>query len=131
MKRQRPLFERDGTELHCEVPDLRSSQAALGAEIEAPTLEGRVKMTDSRRHPVGEGAAPARQGAPAASPAQRDPQQLARMRGDLFVRIFVEVPTKLNAVASVELLEEFAQETGTEVSPASKGFMDKLREIFD
>jgi molecular chaperone DnaJ len=52
------------------------------------------------------------------------------MRGDIFVRIFVEVPTKLTAKQR-ELLEAFAQESGTDVSPATKGFVDKLRDFFD
>jgi molecular chaperone DnaJ len=51
-------------------------------------------------------------------------------RGDQFVRIFVEVPSKLSARAR-ELLEEFAQECGTDVSPVSKSFVDKLRDLFD
>ena len=59
-----------------------------------------------------------------------DASQLERLRGDLFVRIFVEVPTKLNA-RQRQLLEEFAEESGTEVSPESHGFLDKLREFFD
>jgi molecular chaperone DnaJ len=57
-------------------------------------------------------------------------EQLMRMRGDLYVRIFVEVPTKLNE-RQRELLEQFAEETGTEVSPATKGFLDKLRDFFE
>jgi molecular chaperone DnaJ len=46
------------------------------------------------------------------------------------VRIFVEVPTKLTE-RQRELLEDFARESGTEVSPAHKTFMDKLRDFFD
>ncbi len=56
--------------------------------------------------------------------------QLKRLRGDFFVRIFVEVPSKLNANQR-RLLEEFAAETGTDVSPTTRGFMDKFREFFD
>ncbi len=51
------------------------------------------------------------------------------MRGDLYVRVFVEVPTKLNA-RQRELLEEFAEQSGQEVSPATTGFMDKIRDFF-
>ena len=51
------------------------------------------------------------------------------MRGDLYVRVFVEVPTKLNA-RQRELLEEFAEQSGHEVSPATKGFVDKIRDFF-
>ena len=52
-----------------------------------------------------------------------------KMRGDLYVRVFVEVPTKLNA-RQRELLEEFAEQSGHEVSPTTKGFLDKLRDLF-
>ena len=56
--------------------------------------------------------------------------QLERLRGDIYVRIFVEVPSQLTG-RQRELLEEFASESGTEVSPVSSGFMDKLRDFFD
>jgi molecular chaperone DnaJ len=52
------------------------------------------------------------------------------VRGDLFVRIFVEVPTKLTD-RQRELLEEFAREGGEEISPVTKGFLEKLRDLFD
>ena len=59
-----------------------------------------------------------------------DASQLQRLRGDFFIRIFVEVPTKLND-RQREILEEFAAETGTDVSPTTTSFMDKLRDFFD
>jgi molecular chaperone DnaJ len=59
-----------------------------------------------------------------------DAAQLQRQRGDIYVRIFVEVPTRLSR-RQRELLEEFAEVSGTEASPVSKGFMDKLREFFE
>jgi len=52
-----------------------------------------------------------------------------KMRGDLYVRVLVEVPTKLNAKQR-ELLEAFAEQTGHDVSPATEGFMDKIRTLF-
>jgi molecular chaperone DnaJ len=57
-------------------------------------------------------------------------QQLERMRGDIYVRIFVEVPSQLTK-RQRELLEDFADESGTDVSPVTSGFMDKLRDFFD
>ncbi len=59
-----------------------------------------------------------------------DPARLERVRGELYVRIFVEVPTSLS-LRQRELLEEFARETDTEISPASKSFMNKLRDFFE
>jgi molecular chaperone DnaJ len=51
-------------------------------------------------------------------------------RGDQLVQIFVEVPTKLRG-RQRELLEQFARETGTEVSPVTRGFLEKLKDLFD
>jgi molecular chaperone DnaJ len=59
-----------------------------------------------------------------------DPARLEKMRGDIFVRIFVEVPTRLT-VRQRELLEEFAEESGQNVSPEHKSFVEKLKDFFD
>ena len=126
--REHPLFQRDGTNLQIEVP-IPFTQAALGAEIEVPTLDGKVQLQ------VPEGTQSGRllrlkgKGLPPLQP-RLDPEQLEKMRGDLYVRVFVEVPTKLGA-RQRELLEEFASISGTDVSPASKGFVDKLRDLFE
>jgi molecular chaperone DnaJ len=123
-----PLFERDGTDLHCEVP-VPFVGAALGAEIDVPTLEGRVTMSVAEGTQSGKILRLRGKGLPPLQP-RLEIEQLHRMRGDLYVRIFVEVPTKLT-LRQRELLEEFAQESGTEVSPAHKTFVDKLRDFFD
>ena len=125
---QHELFERDGTELHCEVP-IRFVQAALGDEIEVPTLEGRVVMRIPEGTQSGRMLRLRGKGLPPLRP-RMDSDQVKKLRGDLFVRIFVEVPTKLND-RQRELLEEFAEESGTEVSPTAKGFLDKLRDLFE
>ena len=52
------------------------------------------------------------------------------VRGDQLVRVFVETPTKLTA-RQRELLEAFAEESDTEVSPVTKGFLEKLRDLFE
>jgi len=116
---EHPLFERDGRDLHSEVP-IPFVVAALGGEAEVPTLEGRVSLRipegtqNGRIFRLRGKGLPALRGGP---------------RGDQLVRIFVEVPTKLSSRAR-KLLEEFAEECGTDVSPTHKGFMDKLRELF-
>jgi molecular chaperone DnaJ len=51
-------------------------------------------------------------------------------RGDQLVHVYVEVPTRLNA-RQRELLEELAEESGGLSAPASRGFLDKLRDIFE
>lgn len=126
--RAHPLFTRDGTDLHCDVP-ISFVQAALGDEIDVPTLEGKVQMRVPDGTQSGKLLRLKGRGLPPLMP-RADRSQLERMRGDLYVRIFVEVPTKLSA-RQRELLEEFAKESGTDVSPAAKGFMDKLRDLFD
>ncbi len=115
-----PLFERDGQHLQTEVP-IPFAQATLGGEIEVPTLEGKVDL----RIPEG-----TQSGKVFRLRGKGLPHVHGSGRGDQFVRIFVEVPSKLSARAR-ELLEEFAQECGTDVSPVSKSFVDKLRDLFD
>jgi len=126
--REHPLFQRDGTDLHVEVP-VTFVQAALGAEIEVPTLEGKVKVTVPEGTQTGKVLPLHGAGLPPLAP-RADARQLSRMRGDLYVRLFVEVPTRLTP-RQRELLEEFAHETGIEVSPAHKSFVEKLRDFFD
>jgi molecular chaperone DnaJ len=117
--REHPFFKRDGVHVICEVP-ISFTQAALGAEIEVPTLEGKV---------------------PVSVPAGSQPGRTIRLRGkgisdlrgygrgDQIVELAVEIPQKLSP-RQRELLEEFAREEGEEVAPASKGFFEKMKEMF-
>ncbi|HTO55746.1 MAG TPA: molecular chaperone DnaJ [Myxococcota bacterium] len=115
-----PLFERDGTDLHCEVP-LSFAQAALGAEVEVPNLEGKEKIV-------------VKAGAQSGDTIRLRGRGLPRLgggaRGDIIARLFVEVPTKLNDEQR-KLLEEFARISGDEVSPRRRGFLDKVRDLFE
>ncbi|MBK7948724.1 MAG: molecular chaperone DnaJ [Deltaproteobacteria bacterium] len=126
--REHPLFRRESTDLHLEVP-VAFVQAALGGEIEVPTLDGKVKLAIPEGTQSGRVLRLRGKGLPPLQP-RLDPAQLAKMRGDLYVKVFVEVPTKLNA-RQRELLEEFAAHSGHEVSPTTKGFVEKLRDLFD
>jgi len=126
--RAHPLFRREGTDLHLEVP-VAFVHAVLGGEIEVPTLDGKVKLSIPEGTQSGRVLRLRGQGLPPLQP-RLDPAQLKKMRGDLFVKVFVEVPTRLNA-RQRELLEEFAAQSGHEVSPATKGFVEKLRDLFD
>lgn len=123
-----PLFERDGTDLHCEVP-VPFVTAALGGEIEVPTLEGKVKAKIPEGTQSGKLLRLRGKGLPPLEP-RLPKEQLKKMRGNFYARIFVEVPSKLNP-RQRELLEQFASESGTEVSPATSGFMDRLKDFFD
>ncbi len=115
-----PLFEREGTDLHCRVP-ISFVQAALGAEIDAPTLEGRVKLHLPAGSQTGKVMRLRGKGLPSIR---------SSVRGDQLLHLFVEVPTRLSS-RQRDLLEEFAEEGGDEVSPAQKGFLEKLRELFE
>jgi molecular chaperone DnaJ len=115
-----PLFEREGADLICEVP-VPFVQAALGAEIEVPTLEGKVVLRISEGTQSGKVLRLRGKGLPSVG---------GSVRGDQLVKLFVEVPSHLTK-GQRELLEKFASETSTEVSPVTKGFLDKLRDLFD
>ena len=117
--RPHPFFEREGPHLICEVP-IPFVKATLGGEIEVPTLEGKETL----RVPEG-----TQSGKTFVLRGQGVPSLRSRARGDLHVRILVEVPTRLTE-RQRELLEQFADATGTDVSPAAKGFLDKLRDVF-
>jgi molecular chaperone DnaJ len=113
------LFTRHENEIVCEVP-VSFTQVALGAEIEVPTLEGKVKMK----------VAPGTQsGSFFRLKGRGVPDVRGYGRGDQLVRVIIETPRKLNAKQR-ELLEEFAKVSGEEVSPMTKGFLDKVKEMF-
>jgi len=116
--REHPLFLREGTDIVCEVP-VSFAQAALGAEIEVPTLEGttRVKV-------------PA--GTQSGHVSRLKGRGIAELngygRGDELIRIVVETPRKLSP-RQRELLEEFARLSGEEVHPLSKSFLEKVKSM--
>ena len=118
--RPHPFFTRDGADLACEVP-ISFVQAVLGTEIEVPTLEGRVSL----RVPEG-----TQNGKVMRLRGKGLPGLRSSERGDQYVRIFVEVPTRLSGEQR-EILERFAELSGEEVSPVTKGFLEKLRDLFD
>jgi molecular chaperone DnaJ len=115
-----PLFERDGPDLHCQVP-VSLVQAALGDEIEVPSLEGKIKIKIPEGTQTGKQIRLRGKGLPSLR---------SSARGDQILHIFVEVPTKLTR-RQRELLEQFAAESGQEVSPVQRSFLDKLRELFE
>lgn len=127
--RPHPLFrERDGRDLYCQVP-VPFVVATLGGEVEAPTLEGAVTVRVPEGTQSGKTIRLRGKGLPPLQP-RADAGQLERMRGDVYVEFFVEVPTQLTD-RQRELLEEFAEETGTEISPVTRSFLDKLKDLFE
>jgi molecular chaperone DnaJ len=112
------LFERQGDDIICELP-LTFPQAALGVQLEVPTLEGRVKMKVPPGTQSGRVFRLRGKGVPRAS----------GQRGDQHVRVVVETPTELTD-RQRELLEAFASECGADKTPRSRTFFEKVRELW-
>lgn len=121
--RQHPIFERDGKNLYCEVP-ITFVAAALGGELEVPTLDGRVKLK---------------------IPAETQTGKLFRLRGkgvkpvrggtvgDLLCRAVVETPVNLNKKQK-ELLKEFQEslgQGGDAQSPRQTSWFEGVKAFFD
>jgi molecular chaperone DnaJ len=96
------------------------AQAALGAEVEIPTIDGKTKLT------IPAGTQP---GKVFTIKSKGVPHLRAGGRGDQMVVVNVEVPSRLSAEQR-KLFEQLAQTLGSEVLPQEKSFFDKLREIF-
>ncbi len=115
------VFVRDGNNLQCEVP-ISFSEAALGGEVEVPTLSGRIKLK---------------------IPAETQTGRMFRMRnkgvksvhthgvGDLMCRVIVETPVKLSSKQR-ELLRDFDATCGDKKhKPKSDGFLKNIKSFFD
>jgi molecular chaperone DnaJ len=118
-----PVFQRDHDDLHCEMP-ISISAAALGGEIEIPTLDGSARIR---------------------VPAETQTGKAFRLRGkgikgvrshtpgDLFCHVVVETPVNLTA-RQKELLQEFAGISDKDVArhnPRSKSWLEKVKEFFE
>lgn len=123
--REHPIFKRDGNNLYCEVP-LSFTHAALGGEIQVPTLEGKVKLK---------------------IPAETQTGKLFRMRGkgvrsvrtgatgDLICKVVLETPVNLSEKQK-DLLRQLDESMGTgdeaaRYRPKEKGFFDGVKRFFD
>jgi molecular chaperone DnaJ len=115
-----PIFQREGQDIICEIP-ISFAQAALGCELEAPTLEGKVNL----KIPAG-----TQSGKIFKLNGKGIPALHGYGRGDELVVVRVETPTKLTH-RQKELLEEFSREGGEEINPMGKSFFDKVKELFD
>ena len=114
------LFQRRGDDIILEIP-VGYAQAALGTDIEVPTLQGKSELK---------------------VPAGTQPMTMLRMRGlglprldgygvgDQFVRIAVEVPTKVDEETEA-LLRQLAEKEEQQVGTKQKSFWDKVKEIFE
>lgn len=114
------LFHRDGNDLLLQLP-ISYSQAALGAEIEVPTLDGPHSLRIPAGTHSGEVFTVRGQGVV-------DPR--SGRRGNLRVQSLIEVPHKLSTEQE-RLLRELAELEHESVLPKRKSFLDKLRDFFD
>ena len=117
--KEHPFFEREGKDLYCTVP-ISFSQAALGAEIQVPTLEGDHTLKVPEGTQTGTTFKVKNKGVPVLN---------GRGRGDLFVEVKVQTPSKLSK-RQRELLEELHATTSVENKPVSRSLLNKVREIF-
>lgn len=120
--REHPIFTRDDANLYCEMP-IPFTRAALGGEVEVPTLDGKVKLkipegtqTGRMFRLRGKGVKPVRGGA----------------QGDLIVRVVVETPVKLNGEQRrlIEELDRSLAGDGSKHSPNAHGWLDKVKGFF-
>lgn len=117
------IFERDGTNLHCEIP-INIVLASLGGEVEVPTLNGKVSLT---------------------IPAETQTGKMFRLRGkgikslrgnavgDLYCHVVVETPVNLTNKQKEllkELGESFKADKNSKHSPKEKSFFDKVKKFF-
>lgn len=117
--KEHPIFTREDYDVMCEVP-ISFTQAALGAQVEVPTLDGRLKLKVRAGTQSGKVETLRGKGVP---------HLHGGGRGDQLVRWIVETPTELSS-RQRELLEQFAQEAGEDVHPQGKSFFGKVRELF-
>jgi molecular chaperone DnaJ len=118
-----PIFQRQGADLYCEVP-ITMVTAALGGELEVPTLEGRLKLKippGTQTHKLfrmrGKGVRPVRSSA----------------SGDLICRVVVETPVKLTGEQR-ELMQRLAdsiEKGGRKHSPQQGSWLDGVRKFFE
>tara|TARA_B100001063_G_scaffold150370_1_gene140312 strand:+ start:325 stop:705 length:381 start_codon:yes stop_codon:yes gene_type:complete len=121
--RPHEIFERDGRNLHCEIP-ISFADASLGGELEVPTLDGKVKVK---------------------IPSETQTGKLFRLRGkgvtsirgggagDLLCRVVVETPVNLTA-RQKEILAEFQgiqKEEGSRQSPRESSWFDGVKKFVD
>ncbi len=117
--RPHPIFERDGFDVFCEIP-VSFTQAALGADITVPTLDGKVKFS------IHEGTQPGDEFKLKGKGIQRLNYS---GRGDQYVKIIVEIPKDLNK-SQKELLKKFEDSVDDNCYKKRKGFFDKVKEFF-
>jgi len=118
--RDHPVFKREDTEILCEMP-ITFTQAALGAQIDVPTLDGPAKLKIPAGTQSGKVFRMKGKGVPALQ---------GTGRGDQHVRVLVETPTHLSREQK-DLLERFAALSGEETNPQARSFWEKVKELLE
>ncbi len=120
MKRH-PIFQRNGMDVYCEVP-ISFTQAALGGEIQVPTLDGKVSYTIPEGTQTGKEFLLADKGIPDVTNPKR--------RGRHRFTVVVETPTKLTKEQK-ELLRQLDETMDNKSTPKRKNFLETLKDFFD
>ncbi len=117
-----PVFQREGNDLHCEIP-ISFATAALGGEIEVPTLEGHAKIKISAETQTGKIFRLRGKGIKGVR---------SHSAGDLLCHVAVETPVNLTARQKelLQELEDISQKDNSRHSPRAKSWMEKAREFF-
>jgi molecular chaperone DnaJ len=117
--REHEIFTREDDDLYCDVP-ISFATAALGGEVKVPTLQGHATL----KIPAG-----TQSGAELRLRGHGVVNMDSKIRGDLRIRVIVEVPTKLNSEQRRKL-EEFAASCGDDNSPMHRSFFEKAKDFF-
>lgn len=117
--RPHPIFTRNGTSVICELP-ITIIQAVLGAEVEVPTLDGKVKYT------IPEGT---QSGTTFRLKGKGIPRLHSSSRGDQYVKVFVEIPKNLSKKQK-DLLSQFGDSLADDNYEKRKSFFDKIKDTF-
>ncbi len=113
------FFERDGNDLHCVVP-ISFPQAALGAEIEIPGLEGPLTV----RIPEG-----TQSGREIRLRNEGVPHLNEHGRGDILVQVIVQTPKKLTR-AQRDLVRQLGETMEVENRPTSRNMISRMKDLF-
>lgn len=121
--KEHPIFTRDGANLYCEMP-IGFATAALGGELEVPTLDGKVKLkvppetqTGKLFRLRGKGVRPVRGG----------------LTGDLLCRVRIETPVRLTKeqIELIKKLDESLSGGGSHHSPQAHSWLDGVKQFFE
>ena len=119
--KRHPIFQRNGMDVFCEVP-ISFAQAALGGEIQVPTLDGKVSFNIPEGTQTGKEFVMGERGIPDVGNPRR--------RGRHRFTVVVETPTKLTKEQR-ELLQKLDETMDQKSTPKRKKFFDTLKDFFD